>query len=186
MATHKPIVTKQGTELPLLDMRGKPYLQVAHRLVWFREEHPLWSIKTEFLRLDDKVAICRATVANESGTTIGMASKREDQGHFADHMEKAETGAIGRALALCGYGTQFEPELDEGLRLSDSPIDRPKAYNPAQNPNTPIKPNANPMTDLANEPMAPPTAKPAPKKTQANSFDFNGPVTIKGANNGTK
>lgn len=31
------------------------------------------------------------------------------------------TGAIGRALAMCGYGTQFAPELEEGPRLADSP-----------------------------------------------------------------
>ena len=33
------------------------------------------------------------------------------------------TGAVGRALALCGFGTQFSPELDEtgGGRLADSP-----------------------------------------------------------------
>ncbi len=33
------------------------------------------------------------------------------------------TGAVGRALAMCGYGTQFSPELDEagGGRFADSP-----------------------------------------------------------------
>ncbi len=41
------------------------------------------------------------------------------------HLEKSETGAIGRALALCGFGTQFTPELDEGERLADSPLQSP-------------------------------------------------------------
>lgn len=33
------------------------------------------------------------------------------------------TGAVGRALAMCGYGTQFSPELDEASsgRFADSP-----------------------------------------------------------------
>ncbi len=31
------------------------------------------------------------------------------------------TGAVGRALAYCGYGTQFAPELEEGNRLADAP-----------------------------------------------------------------
>ncbi len=33
------------------------------------------------------------------------------------------TGSVGRALALCGFGTQFSPELDEvsGGRFADSP-----------------------------------------------------------------
>ena len=32
------------------------------------------------------------------------------------------TGAIARALALAGFGTQFSPELDEDGRLADSPL----------------------------------------------------------------
>ena len=45
------IKTTKGTELPTIDLHGKPYLQVAHRIVWFREERPDWRIKTEFHQL---------------------------------------------------------------------------------------------------------------------------------------
>ena len=31
----------------LMDLKGKQYLQVMCRLVWFREEKPLWSIDTK-------------------------------------------------------------------------------------------------------------------------------------------
>ena len=41
---------------------------------------------------------------------------------FADYLEKAETRAVGRALAMCGYGTQFAPELEERERIVDSPV----------------------------------------------------------------
>ena len=42
---------------------------------------------------------------------------------FPDYVEKAETGAIGRALGVLGYGTQFAPEFDEGTeRIVDSPM----------------------------------------------------------------
>ncbi len=115
--------TKNGTELPILDLRGKPYLQVAHRIVWMREEHPTWAIETEILRMEQNESVVRATIKNDSGTIIAQATKREDLKGFGDHLEKAETGAIGRALALCGYGTQFcSDDLDEGERLADSPI----------------------------------------------------------------
>jgi hypothetical protein len=30
---------------------------------------------------------------------------------------------VGRALAMLGYGTQFAPELDEGDRIVDSPVE---------------------------------------------------------------
>lgn len=122
---HKPITTPKGTELPLMDIKGKPYLQVGHRLVWFREERPEWTIETEIHTLADKGVIMKAIIKNEDGRVIAMAHKKETQVGFADYIEKGETGAIGRALAMCGFGTQFSPELDEGERLADAPIDKP-------------------------------------------------------------
>jgi hypothetical protein len=116
--------TPKGTQLPMLNLKGKDYLQVAHRLVWFREEMPKAQIITEFLKLEDTYAVCRAIIKDEDGQTLATATKREDQKHFSDHIEKSETGAIGRALALCGYGTQFAPELDEAERIVDSPLPR--------------------------------------------------------------
>ena len=122
----KTFKTSKGTELPLLDLRGKDYLQVAHRLVWFREDHPDWSIQTEIFRLEDKSALAKATIRDASDRIMATSHKCEDVKGFADFQEKAETGAIGRALALCGYGTQFAPDLDEGERIVDSPQARPQ------------------------------------------------------------
>lgn len=102
---------------------GKDYLPVASRLVWFREEHPDWAIVTEpvTIELEKGHAIFKATVYNADGKPIGSGTKMETARGFADFVEKAETGAIGRALAVCGYGTQFAPELEEGDRIVDSP-----------------------------------------------------------------
>lgn len=113
--------TPKGTDLPFLILKGKQYLQVMHRLVWFREEHPDWSIVTSFVQQTDQYSIARAEIHTPGGQIIATAHKREDAKHFPDHNEKSETGAIGRALALCGYGTQFAPELDEEHRIVDSP-----------------------------------------------------------------
>lgn len=128
---QNPIITKKGTSLPVLDLRGKPYLQVAHRLVWFREEHPDWQIRTVPIVLEKDRSMFRAEICDHEGKIIAVAHKQEDAKGFQDHSEKAETGAIGRALALCGYGTQFAPELDETevnpgtpARIVDSPIQR--------------------------------------------------------------
>ena len=58
-------------------------------------------------------------------------------------MEKAETGSIGRALAYCGYGTQFcADELDEAERIVDAPIEpkpAPKAAKPVVKSVAPAK-----------------------------------------------
>jgi hypothetical protein len=125
MAQTNSFTTPRGTRLPLLDLRGKDYLQVAHRLVWFREEHPTWSIETEPLAIQSDYAIFVARVKDENGRLISTGTKHETKHGFFDFIEKAETGAIGRALALCGYGTQFAPELDEEERIVDAPLQRP-------------------------------------------------------------
>lgn len=120
-----PKVTKNGTELPLLNLKGKPYLQVAHRLVWFREDHPNGVIKTQILHQQNDEVIVRAEIfmmTPQGPVPLASAHKMETKAHFPDYIEKAETGAIGRALAMVGYGTQYEPEFDEGDRLADSPI----------------------------------------------------------------
>jgi hypothetical protein len=115
------IKTPKGTELPLINLKGKEYLQVAHRIVWFREVNPLWSIETSLVESEDTYAIARAVIRTDEGKLIATATKREDKSGFADFMEKAETGAVGRALALCGFGTANAVELDEGERIVDSP-----------------------------------------------------------------
>ena len=123
MGKQTEFKTNKGTILPLIDLKGKSYLQVAHRLVWFREEHPDWGITTQMIEHDHqaKMAIFKATITNESGHVMAQGTKVEEAKHFSDYVEKAETGSIGRALAMCGYGTQFAPEFDEGERLADAP-----------------------------------------------------------------
>ncbi len=55
--------------------------------------------------------------------------------------EKAETAAIGRALAHAGFGTQFTAD-DEGEHLADSPVER--SAQPATK-RAPAKPHADPL-----------------------------------------
>jgi hypothetical protein len=114
--------TPKGTELPIMNLRGKEYLEVKYRLVWFREEHPDWAIETELLSVTEDSAYCRAVIKDGNGRVIATSHKFENKKGFADFIEKSETGSIGRALALIGFGTQFcADELDEGERIVDSP-----------------------------------------------------------------
>lgn len=114
----------------LTRLKGKDYLEVKWRLVWFRDDHPDWSIETEPLILEDKKAVFRAYVKDSQGRVLAMGTKSETPAGFADFIEKAETGSVGRALAHLGYGTQFAPELEEGERIVDSPVERPRAVPP--------------------------------------------------------
>ncbi len=127
MERSRSLKTKCGTELPLLNLKGKDYLQVAYRLVWFREECKHWSIETDLVQHTDEFSVSKAIIRDETGRIIASAYQREDKRDFQDHLAKSGTAAVGRALALCGYGTQFAPELDEGERIVDSPLQMNKA-----------------------------------------------------------
>ena len=109
----------------MMNLKGKDYLQVAWRLVWFREDHPDWGISSECIEHDDDHAVFRAGIVDENGMLKSTGHGSESKRDFGDFLEKAETKAVGRALAMLGYGTQFAAdELDEGERIVDSPINR--------------------------------------------------------------
>lgn len=101
------------------------YLEVKWRLVWLRELHPDATVETELVSHSDQMAIFRARVTIPGG---GSATGYGSEGYsdFREYIEKAETKAIGRALAALGFGTQFCPDFDFGAdhgRVVDSPID---------------------------------------------------------------
>lgn len=141
-APRKSFTTPKGTELPLLSLKGKEYLQVAHRLVWFREVYPSGVLKTQMIAMNgegkDEYAVFKTEVFIDSDRgpmMVASAHKKETRGGFDDFIEKAETGSIGRALALAGFGTQFTgDELDEKDRLADSPVEVITSATPAITP----------------------------------------------------
>jgi hypothetical protein len=112
-----------------INLKGKQYLPVAARIAWFREDHVDWTINTYPVPDLSGTDYCTfaAEILDDEGKLIAKAHKTEHEKHFADYREKAETGAIGRALALCGYGTLFAQELEEpvtpagDMRIVDAP-----------------------------------------------------------------
>lgn len=114
----------------MMSLKGKQYLPVNARVAWFREEHPDWAIFTSFAAelSGSDFTTFRCDIHDNTGRIIATAHKTEHKAHFPDNNEKAETGAIGRALALCGYGTLFAQELETpetpagDLRIVDAPI----------------------------------------------------------------
>lgn len=127
---------------------GAQYLEVKWRLVWFREEFPNGTMVTEPIEITPQLAIFKATVTavdNDGkvrGSATGYKTCTPQQFKFG-YVEKAETGALGRALACLGFGTQFEPEFDEGDQIVDSPVERPQT---ARNAPKPRNPNVDPST----------------------------------------
>ncbi len=132
----------------LTRINGAEYLEVKWRLVWLRESHPDATIVTELHHADERQAIFKATVTIPGGgSATGWGS--ESPGDFRDFLEKAETKALGRALAALGYGTQFCPDFDFGAdqqRVVDSPVrfgggrvnrQQPVDFNSGRTPSTP-------------------------------------------------
>lgn len=122
----KTVKSPKGNDLPLINLKGKDYLMVAHRIQWFNEAVENFNIETDFITITDEQTIAKARVQVVKDGRIlksATATKRETKQDFADHTEKAETAAIGRALAMLGYGTQFAvADLDEGDRIVDAPL----------------------------------------------------------------
>lgn len=109
----------------LTKVGGADYLEVKWRLVWLREVHPDAVIETELISHVGQDAIFRARVSIPGGgSATGFGSEAYDD--FRDYIEKAETKALGRALAALGFGTQFCPDFEFGARegrVVDTPVD---------------------------------------------------------------
>lgn len=113
----------------LTKISGKDYLEVKWRLVWIRTNEPDAKIETQLVSVTEQQAIFKATVTLSSGavaTGYGSETPRD----FGDFIEKAETKAVGRALGMLGYGTQFSYDFDEDHRIVDSPVQRPQELPP--------------------------------------------------------
>lgn len=134
----------------LMDLKGRSYLGVQHRLLWFiRDQRALivagratmpYILRTELLEHDREAGFAqfrtyvRDVLGNEA-TMYGSETAKD----FGDYVEKASTKSLGRALVLLGYGTASAPEMDEGERVVDSPVERATVVRTQQQPR-PIRP----------------------------------------------
>ena len=107
----------------------RDYLEVAGRILLFRMDHSTGSIITEPVQWMDAGVVFRATIVGADGTTLStghaMAGEAGSSNYSGRWPEKAETSAIGRALAAAGYGTdQAGDDMAEGDFIADSPVEQ--------------------------------------------------------------
>jgi hypothetical protein len=119
----------------LINLNGRDYLNVQNRLLWFvRDQRALivaglatapYVVQTAIVEHDREsgYAHFRTYVRDVLGNEVTMYGS-ETARDFADYAEKASTKSLGRALLALGYGTAFAPEIDEGERVVDSPVER--------------------------------------------------------------
>lgn len=100
-----------GPDSGIIKIHNKEYRTVALRVQMFREAFPLekgWSLLSELVHHDDLKVIMKASVTDATGKVIGTGYAEEvrtsSKINATSALENAETSAIGRALAACGYG----------------------------------------------------------------------------------
>lgn len=148
--------TEPGSWTPdaddFISLKGKAYLPARRRIQWMRGipvPHPDWTIDTTIEvfergklirpgRVEGGFAVVRSNIYDETGRLISSGVKSEYSENFPDFLEKAETGAIARAAAVAGYGTESALDLDEGAeaeRPADAPVE-PRRTAPTVTPSS--------------------------------------------------
>jgi len=95
------------------------YAKVSSRLKEFHESNPRGSIETKPTIQEDGTVMFRAHVIKDtkgaSASATGHALSTEVKGSKEKIFEKVETIAVGRALALLGYGADGEIASSEEM-----------------------------------------------------------------------
>jgi len=96
------------TKLKTVNIKGKEYVEVNERLIYFRKTYPNYSLTSEVLEKTDKSILIIATISDEKDRVIATGLAEEEKGstfiNKTSYVENCETSAWGRALANFGIG----------------------------------------------------------------------------------
>jgi len=113
-----------------IDIKGKKYVLVSDRVLYFNENHKDGSIETELLSTPEhERVVVKATVSigERKFTGHSQAVVGEGMVNKTAALENAETSAVGRALAMMGIGViESIASADEMHKATRSPSKPPE------------------------------------------------------------
>lgn len=117
----------------VVKIHGREYKTVALRVAEFKERHAEWSIVTELVSANDEAVVMKALVMDECqrvrGTGYAEEKRSASKINKTSAMENAETSAIGRSLAACGFaGTEFASADEVANAISQQNIDEQVSF----------------------------------------------------------
>jgi hypothetical protein len=136
-------------KLKTVDIKGKAYVPVNARMMYFRthEEFKGWSLESEIIELTATSVTIKAIIKNAEGRIIatGFANENKNDGYInkTSFIENCETSAWGRALSNLGIGIETSiASYDEVFTAQEKqaapPPPKPKPL--AQKPVVKVKP----------------------------------------------
>src|SRR5580698_5879089 len=92
-----------------IDFKGKKYVLVSDRVLYFNDVYPDGCIQTEWIQTQDDLVVIKAFVYPnriEDRYFTGHSQAKWGDGYInkTSALENAETSAVGRALAFMGIG----------------------------------------------------------------------------------
>ena len=120
-----------------IDIKGKQYVTVNERLIYFREKYPDHALTSEIVELTEERVVMKATI--QFGDVVyatGHAYEDKDSTFInkTSFIENCETSAWGRALANFGIGIEesvasFEEVANNISQQDDKPWMNHKVFN---------------------------------------------------------
>tara|TARA_R110002012_G_scaffold42523_2_gene115721 strand:+ start:12173 stop:12721 length:549 start_codon:yes stop_codon:yes gene_type:complete len=96
------------TKLKTIKIKGRDYVEVNERLMYFRDQYPNYSLTSEVIEKTDNSILILASIMDEQGRVVANGLAEEEKGstfiNKTSYVENCETSAWGRCLANFGIG----------------------------------------------------------------------------------
>lgn len=139
-------------KLKTINIKGKEYVEVNERLIYFRKNFPNYSLTTEIVEKTDQSITILASILNEEGRVISNGLAEEFKGstfiNKTSYVENCETSAWGRALGNFGIGIENGVGSYEEVANAKLNQDKPE---PKVSSKTPPKKKTKIVLDIGDE-----------------------------------